>query len=166
MTTIRHMLTHMTRAFAPRAENFGNYFKLGCAYKTVCFYLLAVTLTACLATLPTTASARDAVRRDVEGYAIASCLVHQKQPYLKDQGDAWASAIIQRGEGSIKTLLAVDAAVKKAIAKGHMTFILSDEGPRHTIALPVAYCFEIIDSPPVRIAIEKAIKELAPAYKK
>jgi hypothetical protein len=40
---------------------------------------------------------RPPVLRDVEGYVIASCLAQQSEPYLKDQGDGWASVVIQRG---------------------------------------------------------------------
>src|SRR3989442_2321369 len=42
---------------------------------------------------------RTQVQRDVESYAIASCLTQQAEPYLKDQGDAWASVIVQRMHG-------------------------------------------------------------------
>src|SRR2546427_6325373 len=45
---------------------------------------------------------RTQVQRDVESYAIASCLTQQAEPYLKDQGDAWASVIVQRMHGDIE----------------------------------------------------------------
>jgi len=32
--------------------------------------------------------------------------------------------------------------------------------------VPVPYCAEIIDDPPVRAAIDKAIKKLTPAYRR
>src|SRR2546429_7213897 len=36
--------------------------------------------------------------------SIASCLTQQAEPYLKDQGDAWASVIVQRMHGDIEVL--------------------------------------------------------------
>jgi len=36
----------------------------------------------------------------------------------------------------------------------------------HAASVPVPYCAEIIDDPPVRAAIDKAIKKLTPAYRR
>src|SRR6185436_9376363 len=82
----------------------------------------AVMSTAC-------AADRSAVELDVEGYAIASCLAAQDQPYLKDQGDGWASAIIQRSKGAPDAFVAVGTAVKAELAKGDMAVIRSETGP-------------------------------------
>jgi hypothetical protein len=117
-----------------------------------------------MATLPANTVANNAVRRDVEGYAIASCLFYQQQPYLKDQGDGWASAIVQRSKGDINALTAVGAAVKAEVAKGDMAVIRSETSPTGDETLPIEYCFEIIDSPSVNAAIESAIKKLSASY--
>jgi hypothetical protein len=127
-------------------------------------YLL-IAIAVCATMACTDARARDAVQRDVEGYAIASCLVAQDQPYLHDQGDAWASAIIQRAKGELDALTAVAAAVKAELAKGNMAIIRSEAEPMKGKALPMMYCGEIIDAPSVRTVIDTAIKKLGPAYR-
>ncbi len=109
---------------------------------------------------------RSAVQRDVEGYAIASCLVGQKSPYLKDQGDGWASVIVQRGKGDLEVFRTVESAVKAELAKGDMAVIRNEVGPEPDKSLPVLYCGEIIDKPAVRAAIRKAIAKLARAYRR
>jgi hypothetical protein len=112
------------------------------------------------------AEARGTVQRDVEGYAIATCLADQDQPYLKDQGDGWASVIVQRGRGGLEALTVVAAAVKAELAMGDMAVIHNEEGPVKDKPLPVMYCNEIIDTPSVRAAINGAVKKLAPSYRR
>jgi hypothetical protein len=118
----------------------------------------AVISTAC-------AAERSAVEQDVEGYAIASCLKAQDQPYLKDQGDGWASAIIQRSKGAPDAFVAVGTAVKAEVAKGGMAVIRNETGPEKSKPLPVMYCSEIVNAPSVHAAITKAIKTLTPSYR-
>jgi hypothetical protein len=114
------------------------------------------------ATSATDARARGTVQRDVEGYAIASCLVAQDQSYLKDQGDGWASAIVQRGKGSLDAFTGVASAVKAELAKGNMAVIRSEKTKDKP--LPVMHCGEIIDAPSVHAAINKAVRRLPPSY--
>jgi hypothetical protein len=111
------------------------------------------------------ASDRSAVERDVEGYAIASCLAALDQPYLKDQGDGWASAIIQRSKGGIDAFVAVGAAVKAELAKGGMAVIHNETGPETDKPLPIMYCSEIVNASSVHAAITKAVKKLTPSYR-
>jgi hypothetical protein len=68
----------------------------------IAMLLLALLAAGCTTKTDTVGSPRPAVVRDVEGYAIASCLVNQFEPYLKDQGDAWASVIVQRMKGDLE----------------------------------------------------------------
>ena len=112
------------------------------------------------------ADARSDVQRDVEGYAIATCLSNQNQPYLKDQGDAWASVIVQRGKGELDAFTDVAAAVKKELAKGSMPVARAETEASGDKALPVQYCSEIIDAPGVRTAIQKAVRKLEPSYRR
>jgi hypothetical protein len=126
---------------------------------------LLVAAAICAATAVTRAHARTAVQRDVESYAIASCLVAQDQPYLKDQGDGWASAIIQRSKGSLDVFMSVAAAVKAELAKGHAAVIHSESEQTKDKLVPVMSCGEIIDSPSVHAAIDKAVKKLIPYYR-
>jgi len=126
--------------------------------------LLGLAVAGCATQVEPVGAPRPKVLRDVEGYAIASCLTHQAQPYLKDQGDAWASAVIQRGKAPVEALAAIHDAVKREIARGNMAVIRAESGPRRDKALPVLYCSEMIDSPPVRAAIQKAVAELGPLY--
>ncbi len=102
--------------------------------------------------------------RDVEGYAIASCLTNQTQPYLKDQGDAWASVIVQRMKGNLDVLVGIAEQVKKENAKGEMVVIRDEAGPGKEKTLPVLYCSEIIARASVRAEIQKADTELNSSY--
>ncbi|WP_206199449.1 hypothetical protein [Parasulfuritortus cantonensis] len=107
---------------------------------------------------------RPAVLRDVEGYAIASCLARQDRPYLMDQGDAWASVIVQRMKGDVNVLAGLAEQVQAESARGRMAVIRDEANPGKDKMLPVLYCSEIIDRPTVRAAIEKAVAALAPSY--
>jgi hypothetical protein len=111
------------------------------------------------------AGARTALQRDVEDYAVATCLASQDQSYLKDQGDGWASVIVQRAKGDLAPFKAVAAAVKTELTKGDMPIIRSESEPGKGKALPVLYCYEIVDAPAVRAAIDGAMKKLAAAYR-
>lgn len=126
---------------------------------------LLAALAACAAAAAP-AVARGAALRDVEGYAIASCLAAQDSPYLKDQGDGWASVIVQRGKGDLRVFAAVAAAVKAELAKGDMAIIRTEAGPAADKPLPVLYCGEIIDKAGVRAAINEAAAKLRAAYRR
>ncbi len=126
--------------------------------------LWGLSITGCTPDLNVAAAARSQAQRDVEGYAIATCLTEQKQAYLQDQGDAWASVIVQRSKGDISTFSAIAGQVKNEVAKSEMPLIREEGRPRSAKTLPLPYCSEIIDSPAVRMAIQKAISALQPAY--
>jgi hypothetical protein len=146
------------------SANSGNYFNMQQVRLRIAAFLFAATVGQG-GTPATAADARTAVQRDVEGYAVASCLAAQNQPYLKDQGDGWASAIIQRGKGSLDAFARVAAAVKKELSKGNMAIIRSESEPTRDKPLPVMYCSEIVDVPSVHAAIAKAATDLAPSYR-
>jgi hypothetical protein len=129
-------------------------------------WLLMVWVVAgCATQVDTMGSPRSEVLRDVEGYAIASCLTYQAQAYLKDQGDAWASVIVQRMKGSLDALVAVAEQVKRENARGDRAVIRDESGQEKDKILPVLYCGEMIDTPAVRAAIQKAVAELEPSYR-
>ncbi|WP_349263243.1 hypothetical protein [Steroidobacter sp.] len=123
-----------------------------------------VVAAGCTTGTDTGGSPRPEVVRDVEGYAIASCLVNQSEPYLKDQGDAWASVIVQRMKGDLEVFANIAERVKLETAKGDMAVVRTEAEPGTDKALPVLYCSEIIDKPPVRAAIEKAVAALNSSY--
>jgi len=127
-------------------------------------YLIAAVV-GCMVVATSKVHGRDLVQRDVEGYAIASCLVAQGRSDLKDQGDGWASAIIQRSRGGLDSLTAVAAAVRAELAKGNMAMIRGETDPTKQNSLPIMYCAELIDTPSVRAAIDKAEKSLARSYR-
>ena len=133
--------------------------------RVVVLLLLGLAVVGCVAEVETIGAPRPEVLRDIEGYAIASCLTNQTQPYLKDQGDAWASVIVQRMKGSLDVLTSIAEQVKRENAKGEMAIIRDEAGPGKDKALPVLYCNEIIDRPSVRSAIQKAVATLNPSYK-
>lgn len=126
--------------------------------------LLGFAVVGCSPKVVTMGVPRPAVVRDVEGYAIASCLVSQAQPYLKDQGDAWASVIIQRMKGDLEVLTALAEQVKQESVQGEMAVIRDESAPGKDKELPVLYCGEIIDKPAVRAAIQNAVSALSTAY--
>jgi len=126
--------------------------------------LLISILTACATKSFTDDISRSQVLRDVEGYAIASCLAFQSNTYLKDQGDAWASVIIQRMKGSPDALAEIVEKVRYEIEQGNMAVIRDDVTPGQDKNLPVLFCGEIIDLPKVRSAIQKAIIVLEASY--
>jgi hypothetical protein len=111
------------------------------------------------------AHARTNVQRDVEGYAIATCLSEQPVAYLKDQGDAWASVVVQRSPANIQLFQPVQDAVEAELKKGHAAAIYDEKDPHRSKPVPVLYCAEIIDEPLVREAIDKAIKKLERVYR-
>jgi hypothetical protein len=130
----------------------------------IAMLLSALVAAGCTTKTDTNDSPRSAAMRDVEGYAIASCLVNQSQPYLADQGDAWASVIVQRMKGDLEIFASVAEQVKLETAKGEMAVIRSEAEPGTDKALPVLYCSEIIDEPAVRAAIQKAVAALDASY--
>jgi hypothetical protein len=128
--------------------------------------LLGLIVAGCAVRTETIGAPRSEVLRDVEGYAIASCLLNQTDPYLKDQGDAWASVIVQRMKGNFDDLAGIREEVKREIAKGRMAIIRNETGPEKDKAVPLLYCNEIIDRPKIRTAIQSAVAVLKPSYEK
>lgn len=126
--------------------------------------LVALTLAGCLPGENPAGSARPALQRDIESYAIASCLTYQTDAYVSDQGDAWASAIVQRAQGDFDVLAEVAEQVKREIAAGAVTVIRDESNPGKAKMLPLMHCGELIDRPAVRAAINKALIALRPAY--
>lgn len=131
-----------------------------------CFVLFAALLVGCAQGAGTIGGPRQQVLRDAEGYVVASCLSFQSQPYLKDQGDAWSSAIVQRMKGNLDVLASLANQVKREIAKGDMAVIRQETGNGIDKALPILYCSEMIDRPSVRAAIQDAVLQLEPSYRK
>lgn len=132
--------------------------------RRIILLLLGLVLAGCTAKIDTSGGPRSEVLRDVEGYAIAVCLINQTQPYLKDQGDSWTSVIVQRMRGNPEVLAGVVEQVKHENAKGEMAVIRSETEPGKDKVLPLLYCYEIIDRPSVRAAIQKAVAALKPSY--
>ena len=106
------------------------------------------------------AYARSDVQRDVEGYAVASCLMKQKELLLKDQGALWANGIVQRSHGDIEDFRSVADAVDADVAQKPVPQARRESDPMHAAPVPVPFCAEIIDDPPVRGAIDKANEEV------
>jgi hypothetical protein len=104
--------------------------------------------------------------RDVESYAFASCLARQAEPYLRDQGDGWASAIIQRAKGDLDVLTRVSEDVEREIPKSTMAVVRSELEPGKDKRLPIFYCKELIERPALRAAIVKAASKLRSAYRR
>lgn len=126
--------------------------------------LAGAMLMGCGPALDDRAAPRSAVLRDVEGYAMATCLAGQTDVYLKDQGDAWASVIVQRMKGDIDALAGIAEQVNRENAAGDMAVIRDESQPQKGKMLPILHCAEVIDRPVVRLGIQKAVVALRPAY--
>ena len=122
------------------------------------FILLAFILVGCGAKTDGEKSAQEALLRNLEGYTIAACLTFQTNPYLKDQGDAWASVIIQRMQGSPEILLDIVEKVRVEVDKGNTAVIRDEASPQKDKALPILFCNEIIYQTEVRAAIQKTME--------
>ena len=126
--------------------------------------IMSLAVAGCTPSLNTVGSPRPQVQRDVEGYAIASCLASQSEPYLKDQGDAWASVVVQRMKGDLDALVDIAEQVRRENEAGNMAVIRDETRPEKGKTLPLLHCGEIVDRPAVRVAIQKAIGTLGPYY--
>lgn len=126
--------------------------------------LLGFVVVGCTPKVVTIGAPRPEVLRDVEGYAIASCLVYQAPPYLQEQGDAWASVIVQRMKGDLEVFTGLAEQVKRESMEGETAVIRDESEPGKGKLLPVLYCSEIIDKPAVRAAIQRAVAALKSSY--
>ncbi len=115
--------------------------------------------------VPALAAPRPQLQRDVEGYAIAACLMQQKSTELQQQGDAWGSIILNRSPATLAAWRPLAAAVKAETQRRPMTLVHGDTALGQTEA-PVFYCAEIIDTPLVRKAIDRASAKLAVSYRR
>jgi hypothetical protein len=111
------------------------------------------------------AKTRSALDRDLDGYAVSTCLMETDNAALKDQGARWAGAIVQRSHGPIEAFSRVADAVRVEIkengfAQGH------DDGPVATgaISMPMLTCGEVTDQPKVAHAMSKAKAALRKHY--
>lgn len=108
-------------------------------------------------------ASRSEVQRDVESYAIATCLTLQKADFLKGQGDGWGSVIVNRGHGDVEDWHPLIRAVKSVVENEHLPVT---QGDGKVLELPVAFCVEIIDHPEIANVIRKTIEKMTPAYGK
>jgi hypothetical protein len=106
----------------------------------------------------TASAVRQEALRDIESYAVGSCLAYQNHPYLKDQGDAWASAIIQRSQVNLDVFGRISSRIEAENKKGDMVVVRSETQPSGDLELPLLYCHQIIDQPAVRAEINKAVE--------
>jgi hypothetical protein len=126
--------------------------------------LIALLSTQCVAASKSEDN-REQALIDAEGYAIASCLTLQSETYLKDQGDGWASVIVQRAHGDIELFFRISEAVKLEAKKGKMAAIRDESNPGKDLLLPILYCNEIIYEPAIHSAILKAVKGIKKYYR-
>lgn len=94
---------------------------------------------------------------DAEGYAIASCLAKQQEPFLQQQGGGWASVVIERGNVDLERLMLIDDRVREVVAKGGMPVVHDESSATGDATLPVLYCVGIVENSSVRAAIDQAI---------
>lgn len=117
-----------------------------------------------LSALTAIAAPRSQLQRDVEGYAVATCLVLQNDAVLKEQGDGWASIIVQRGYGRIEDWQPLIDAVTLTLTVSQVPMtVIKGEGISSK-QMPVFYCAEIIDQPEVRNTINATMEKMKSAY--
>lgn len=97
----------------------------------------------------------EAMRRDLNDYAIASCLTLQSSAYLRDQGDGWGSVIVQRSEVPLSSMRHVVEAVKTAASKTPLPVARDEAHPYQGKVLQIMYCMDLIRSPAMRAALSK-----------
>lgn len=108
--------------------------------------------------------AKPAARDDLVQYATASCFAFQQNPYLKDQGERWAGAVVQNARGPVEKWTPVANAVKAELARSGVAQG-QGEGPQApTVPLPVMTCGRIATTSAVGSAIDGAAQALAEDY--
>jgi len=120
----------------------------------LCFLLFFFMLSGCVRHV---SNVQTDVRRDAESYTMAACLAYQEHPYLKDQGDAWASAVVQGSQLTIDAIAEISEAVRQEVAKGEMAVIRSEAKGVGSKEVPTLYCFEITDKPLIRATIDNLV---------
>ncbi len=128
--------------------------------------IASIAAVAAIWVLAAASSPRSPVLRDVQGYAVATCLARQDNPVLKEQGQGWAQTVVERGHGDPAALRAVEQAVKATLAKGGVAVMRTDGPTPGDHALPVLTCGEIVDQPAVRVAVDKAVAKLSASYRR
>ena len=99
------------------------------------------------------------LQRELEGYAVASCLFLQPDTYLSSQGDGWASVIVQSTTADLEKLLQVQEEVKAAMKMLPMVVTrVEREGGATTLALPLLYCHNVASAESVRATIERILR--------
>ena len=108
-----------------------------------------------------------ALRRPVEGYAFAACLVAQDSAYLKEQGHGWGAVVLERSRGGLESLTALAAAVRSEAARTPMA-VMHKDGPvsEPPVPLPILFCAELLQAPVVRAAKLRAMRRLRFAYRR
>ncbi|WP_230632325.1 hypothetical protein [Sphingomonas sp. Leaf37] len=106
-----------------------------------------------------------ALDRDLAAYAVASCFAAMPQPHLKEQGERWAGAVIQRGHGSPEQWSPVADAVAAELKRAGIAQGQGDGPQAPTVPLPVMTCGEITHAATVRAAIAIARRALTVDYK-
>lgn len=129
--------------------------------------IAAAALAAPALTAPAISSARPAIARDLEGYAVASCLAAQRDATLRVQGEGWARMIMMgRAKGDPEEWLRLSKAVRGALNPADVPLLKPARAIDPSPELPLAYCGEIIDKPTVRAAIDAAAGRLGAAYRR
>ncbi|MGU3664907.1 hypothetical protein ACLBX9_12040 [Methylobacterium sp. A49B] len=108
-----------------------------------------------------------ALRRDVEGYAFAACLVAQNSAYLKEQGHGWGAVVLERIRGGLEPLTALAAAVRAEAARTPMA-VMHKDGPvsEPPVPLPILFCAELLRAPAVHAVKLRAMRRLRFAYRR
>ncbi len=126
--------------------------------------LLSV-LAMCLSALPAWAGCRrSALDRDLEDYVMASCLTMAGDAALKEQGHAWAGAILQRSHGDFQNFLPLADVVGKELERTGVGMAHRDGPVGSELPVPVLTCAEMRDRPAVQRAMAAARQTLRRAY--
>jgi len=108
---------------------------------------------------------RTALERDLDGFVMASCLAKAENPALKEQGDAWAGAVVQRSHGDFEIFKTLGKVVADELALTGFGVAHRDGPAALDLPLPALTCAEMRDRPAVRRALQAARAKLSPAYR-
>ena len=85
------------------------------------------------------------LRRDVEGYAFAACLVAQDSAYLKEQGHGCGAVVLERSRGGLEPLTSLAKAVRAEAVRTPMA-VMHKDGPvsEPLVPLLILFCADLL----------------------
>lgn len=103
------------------------------------------------------------IQKDAHSYAVASCYAFLPNPFLKSQGDAFASVILQRSQLHPNDLAGLISAVKQYMLNTNEAVTRVEREGAEDKSVPVLFCSEVIYDDKVAMEIERLVAIHKPA---